>query len=487
MTNNTKLWIAALAVAIAIPATLIGVQVLGYQDIQIISAPGNPASGFLRLSAQTGTLGCLTSSGANCLNFGSGSVTSVVAGTCLSGGTITTTGTIASSGSCYVAGGGTANAQTATYSPAFSALAAGQYLCWLPSNANTTTTPTFSPNSLTAKTIVKVGGSALAASDLTTSAVACAIYDGTDWELQNPQTSSGGGGSVTSISAGTCLTGGTITSTGTIASIGSCYASGGGTANVQTATYSPAFGSLVTGMNLCWTPSNANTTTTPTFNPNSLGAATITKVGGVALAASDLTTTAIACAIYDGTDWELQNPQTVSSGGSGALTQLAQTTLASATSSITFSGISGAYSSLSITIVAQSACSCAADFIIMQANGDGSNDYSWSSTAGAISGTPSQDGGNTSSVPAIGTATGNSGTGCCHGSATQVSMPGYAGTTFAKYASYTNGYSAGDPAIANSSGAWVWESNSAITALKFTLGTGSNFSIGTQITIYGMQ
>jgi hypothetical protein len=43
------------------------VAVLGYQDLQIISAPGNPPSGYLRFSAQTGTLGCLTSAGANCL------------------------------------------------------------------------------------------------------------------------------------------------------------------------------------------------------------------------------------------------------------------------------------------------------------------------------------------------------------------------------------------------------------------------------------
>jgi hypothetical protein len=93
------------------------------------------------------------------------------------------------------------------------------------------------------------------------------------------------------------------------------YATGTGTANAQTATYSPAVTALQTGLQLFWLPVAANTTTTPTFAPNGLTAKTITKVGGAALAASDLTTTAIAFAIYDGTDWELQNPQTTSATG----------------------------------------------------------------------------------------------------------------------------------------------------------------------------
>jgi hypothetical protein len=68
MTKNNKLWLIAAAAIVLVPAALYSVQVLGYQDLQIISAPSNPASGFLRLSAQTGTLSCLTSGGANCLS-----------------------------------------------------------------------------------------------------------------------------------------------------------------------------------------------------------------------------------------------------------------------------------------------------------------------------------------------------------------------------------------------------------------------------------
>ena len=112
----------------------------------------------------------------------------------------------------YAAGGGSANAQTAAYNPVPASLASlvGTTLCWLPTAANTTSTPTFSPNSLTAHTIVKVGGASLSNSDLTTTAIACAIWDATNWELQNPQ--AGSGGAVTSFSGdGNLITNSTST------------------------------------------------------------------------------------------------------------------------------------------------------------------------------------------------------------------------------------------------------------------------------------
>lgn len=88
------------------------------------------------------------------------------------------------------------------------------------------------------------------------------------------------------------------------------YGAGGGTANAQTLTLSPALGSYVAGAVVAWLPVAANTTSTPTLNVNSLGATTIVKAGGTALAANDLTTSAVAVAIYDGSHFELQNPQT---------------------------------------------------------------------------------------------------------------------------------------------------------------------------------
>jgi hypothetical protein len=60
----------------------------------------------------------------------------------------------------------------------------------VPNHANTTTTPTLNVCGLGAKTITKNGIVALASNDLITTAIAIVVYDGTDMELVNPQTSS---------------------------------------------------------------------------------------------------------------------------------------------------------------------------------------------------------------------------------------------------------------------------------------------------------
>ena len=102
----------------------------------------------------------------------------------------------------YATGGGTANAQTVTLSPAIAGYTAGTSVCWLPIANNTTTTPTLNVNGLGAKTIIKTGANPLIGGDIATTSIACAIYDGTHFELQNPQTAGGGTGTVTSFSAG---------------------------------------------------------------------------------------------------------------------------------------------------------------------------------------------------------------------------------------------------------------------------------------------
>lgn len=89
----------------------------------------------------------------------------------------------------WVDGGGTADAITATYSPAITALVNGQLCCVRATAANATTTPTFAPNGLTARTIVKKGGSALAVGDISADGHELILrYDltNTQWELLNP-------------------------------------------------------------------------------------------------------------------------------------------------------------------------------------------------------------------------------------------------------------------------------------------------------------
>lgn len=90
----------------------------------------------------------------------------------------------------WAVAGGSANAITATYSPAIS-LSDGQ-LCFVRAGAaNTTATPTFSPNGLTARTIVKEGGNALIAGDIAGAGhelVLRYLAASTRWELLNPST-----------------------------------------------------------------------------------------------------------------------------------------------------------------------------------------------------------------------------------------------------------------------------------------------------------
>lgn len=195
-------------------------------------------------------------------------------------------------------------------------LATGQVVTFLPNLANTTTTPTLAVNGLTAKTITKMGQVALLAGDLTTTAVATVVYDGTDWELQNPQTEASfpankwmGNPGGSAGAPGPSLLGAYDVSVPS-------YVAAGGSVNVLTVTLAPAVPAYAVGLTVNFIPNLANTTTTPTLNVNGLGAKTITKFGQSALAVNDLLTTAVASVIYDGTDFELQNPATLSSSGS---------------------------------------------------------------------------------------------------------------------------------------------------------------------------
>ncbi len=91
----------------------------------------------------------------------------------------------------WVAAGGSADAITATYAPAITALIDGQLCFFRATAANATTTPTFAPNGLTARTIVRSGGSALSASDIPGNlSEVCLRYSlaHTRWELLNPAT-----------------------------------------------------------------------------------------------------------------------------------------------------------------------------------------------------------------------------------------------------------------------------------------------------------
>lgn len=87
-------------------------------------------------------------------------------------------------------GGGTADAITATYAPALTSLSDGQQCFVRATAANATTTPTFAPNGLTARTIKKTGAVALAIGDIVGNDHELHLrYNSTGtpyWELLNP-------------------------------------------------------------------------------------------------------------------------------------------------------------------------------------------------------------------------------------------------------------------------------------------------------------
>lgn len=92
----------------------------------------------------------------------------------------------------FIDGGGTVDAITATYVPAVTVLANGMRLRVRATGANTSTTPTFAPNGLTAKTIVKLNNVALIAADISGDGHEldlCYASDIDKWVLLNPRMS----------------------------------------------------------------------------------------------------------------------------------------------------------------------------------------------------------------------------------------------------------------------------------------------------------
>lgn len=88
---------------------------------------------------------------------------------------------------------GTATAYVVTGGAITSLTPTGTLECFLPANANSGTTPTVAFNGLTAKTIVKLTGAAVAISDMVTTQPACVVYNGTTFYLLNPQGATGTG------------------------------------------------------------------------------------------------------------------------------------------------------------------------------------------------------------------------------------------------------------------------------------------------------
>lgn len=175
---------------------------------------------------------------------------------------------------------GTVDAITATFSPVIT-LADLTVVLIRSSGPNTITNPTFNPDALGAQTITKNGGDPLAVGDIDGDVMMMYDLANTRWELI---TAKAGGGSGVQVAVAT------------------------GTVNAITATYSPVL--TLTDLTVAFLrASGPNTITNPTFNPDALGALTITKNGGDALVAGDIDGDVILMYDLANTRWELITPK----------------------------------------------------------------------------------------------------------------------------------------------------------------------------------
>ena len=135
----------------------------------------------IRPEASTDTVNLLYWQGASLGTINSLSALTGTSAT-FSGAINTTAGTVQYMG----AAGGTADALTATPSPAITAYTTGAFYLVKAASNNATTTPTIAISGLAAKTIVKRAATALAAADILANMMCLLVYDGTNMELLNP-------------------------------------------------------------------------------------------------------------------------------------------------------------------------------------------------------------------------------------------------------------------------------------------------------------
>jgi hypothetical protein len=175
------------------------------------------------------------------------------------------------------------------------------------------------------------------------------------------------------------------------------------------------------------------------------------------------------------------------SGGSGAWTQIAIQTLASAAASVTFSSIPGTYRELLILWLAMNTGANAEEPMLLRANGDTGSNYDWGSMLLDYTGiqTNAQVAHGATSWQICNTP----GTTAAAGSASSgsITLPYYANTSVRKgmigYGQQqrddTTSYGRNWPITGR------WRSTSAITSLTF-LSTTNNLAIGLTFALYGL-
>jgi hypothetical protein len=168
-------------------------------------------------------------------------------------------------------------------------------------------------------------------------------------------------------------------------------------------------------------------------------------------------------------------------GGGGALTEIARTTVGTATASITFSSIAGTFESLLIVGMARVSLAAATSELEMRFNGDTGNNYTW-----VYDGTNSSSN-NADSAITVANVPGNTAP-AGEAAPVHIVIPGYARTVFNKSVTATSYQREGTTAA----GLWAqilggsWKNTAAITSVTIFDGGGSNLVTGVTLTLYGM-
>jgi hypothetical protein len=158
-------------------------------------------------------------------------------------------------------------------------------------------------------------------------------------------------------------------------------------------------------------------------------------------------------------------------------TPIATTTLGSATSSVTFSSISGSYTDIILVINAKQTAT-PNRWTTIRLNSDTGSNYSYTSLEGDGSSAGSyRESNQTRGAISFKTSTANWGQNTVH-------FQNYSNST--TYKSWLSRGGAADTGVVAIAG--LWRSTSAITTILITLeGSGQNFDTGSMFTLYGIQ
>lgn len=183
------------------------------------------------------------------------------------------------------------------------------------------------------------------------------------------------------------------------------YLTIGGTADVITATSSPAFSAYATGQMFHFVASGTNTTAVTLQINGIAGAKAVTKNGTVPLTAGDIKSGATYIVVYDGTRFQLSAPPiTLIASGS-----------ASAVSDIQFLNLNSAYEAYSLILHDLLPATSATDLYIQVSSNNGSSwlagasDYKHIRTGSSVSGSPGTAGSNADTKIVLANSLGNSG------------------------------------------------------------------------------